>query len=39
VGNIHINRGRVGKERRDKEMDECPLTKQLLVAVLMRHGQ
>jgi hypothetical protein len=25
-GKIHINRGRVGEERRGKEMDRCPLT-------------
>jgi hypothetical protein len=25
VGDIHINRGRVGEERRGKEMDGCPL--------------
>jgi hypothetical protein len=25
-GRIHMNRGRVGEERRSKEMDGCPLT-------------
>jgi hypothetical protein len=25
-GKIHMNRGRVGEERRGKEMDGCPLT-------------
>jgi hypothetical protein len=24
-GKIHMNRGRVGEERRGKEMDGCPL--------------
>jgi hypothetical protein len=27
-GKIHMNRGRVGEERRGKEMDGCPLTPQ-----------
>jgi hypothetical protein len=26
VGKIHMNKGRVGEERRGKEMDGCPLT-------------
>jgi hypothetical protein len=26
VGKIHMNKGRVGEERRGKEMDRCPLT-------------
>jgi hypothetical protein len=26
VGEIHMNKGRVGEERRGKEMDRCPLT-------------
>jgi hypothetical protein len=26
VGEIHMNRGRVGEERVGKEMDGCPLT-------------
>jgi hypothetical protein len=26
VGEIHMNRGRVGEERGGKEMDGCPLT-------------
>jgi hypothetical protein len=26
VGEIHMNKGRVGEERRGKEMDGCPLT-------------
>jgi hypothetical protein len=26
VGEIHINKGRVGEERGGKETDECPLT-------------
>jgi hypothetical protein len=25
-GKIHMNRGRVGEERRGKETDRCPLT-------------
>jgi hypothetical protein len=25
-GEIHMNKGRVGEERRGKEMDGCPLT-------------
>jgi hypothetical protein len=25
-GEIHMNKGRVGEERRGKEMDRCPLT-------------
>jgi hypothetical protein len=28
-GKIHMNRGRVGEERRGKEMDGCPLTEAL----------
>jgi hypothetical protein len=26
VGEIHMNKGRVGEERRGKKMDRCPLT-------------
>jgi hypothetical protein len=26
VGEIHMNKGRVGEERKGKEMDGCPLT-------------
>jgi hypothetical protein len=26
VGEIHMNKGRVGEERRGQEMDGCPLT-------------
>jgi hypothetical protein len=26
VGDIHMNRGRVGEERGGKKMDRCPLT-------------
>jgi hypothetical protein len=26
VGEIHMNKGKVGEERGGKEMDECPLT-------------
>jgi hypothetical protein len=26
VGEVHINKGRVGEERGGKEMDRCPLT-------------
>jgi hypothetical protein len=34
-GKIHMNRGRVGEERRGKEMDGCPLT---LIATLCRNN-
>jgi hypothetical protein len=34
VGRIDMNRGRVGEERRGKEMDRCPLTVSALSAVL-----
>jgi hypothetical protein len=26
LGEIHMNKGRVGEERKGKEMDRCPLT-------------
>jgi hypothetical protein len=26
VGEIHMNKGRVGEEKRGKEVDRCPLT-------------
>jgi hypothetical protein len=30
VGEIHMNKGRVGEERGGKEMDRCPYTLSLL---------
>jgi hypothetical protein len=34
VGKIHMNKGRVGEERRGKETDGCPLT----LPPLQKHG-
>jgi hypothetical protein len=36
-GEIHMNKGRVGEERRGKEMDRCPLTLPPLQSAASRH--
>jgi hypothetical protein len=36
-GKIHMNRGRVGEERRGKETDRCPLTLPPLQSAVSRH--
>jgi hypothetical protein len=35
VGEIHMNKGRVGEERRGKETDGCPLT--LILILLIKY--
>jgi hypothetical protein len=34
VGEVHMNKGRVGEERGGKEMDGCPLTVFLLLQLV-----
>jgi hypothetical protein len=33
VGGIHINKGRVGEERKGKETDRCPLTHEATIGI------
>jgi hypothetical protein len=39
VGEIHINKGRVGEERGGKETDGCPLTSTLPLDLNLWHYQ
>jgi hypothetical protein len=39
MGGVHMNKGRVGEDRGSKEMDGCPLTEVVKIAVEYKYVQ